>query len=171
MRLPLDAEALIRKHAARGVAMDSNLLVLLILGRADRTQIGRHKRTSSYDADDFALLQNVVAKFQTIIVTPHALTQADDLLGARNPKDALHRQIAAAFVDQSRVAREERDPASELVRDRSFPRFGLADAGLMQLAERGTLVITDDRKLADEIVTRGYDAINFAHLRSPYLIR
>ena len=171
MRLPPDAKAMIEKHASRGAAIDSNLLLLLILGQVEPKQVGRHKRTTNYQADDLDLLLYVVKMFQKIILTPHVLTQADDLLGARNPKNRFEQRLVSAFIQGVGLAHVERDPAQELVQDTAFPRFGLADVGLYRIACRGTLVLTDDRRLADHLVSLGRDAINFAHLRSLYLVQ
>jgi hypothetical protein len=39
-----------------GVVLDTNLLVLLVVGSVPRNYIGRHKRLSQYSEADFELL-------------------------------------------------------------------------------------------------------------------
>jgi hypothetical protein len=42
----LDAKALIEKHRAKGVLVDTNLLVLLLVGAVNKQRIPRFKRTA-----------------------------------------------------------------------------------------------------------------------------
>ena len=48
----LDATALIEKHRAKGVLVDTNLLVLFLVGRVNRQRILNFKRTGDFTIED-----------------------------------------------------------------------------------------------------------------------
>ena len=47
----------------------------------------------------------------------------------------------------------------------SFRRLGVTAAGIVLLSNNGPLVLTDDLDLYLEIANRGFDVINFNHIR------
>jgi hypothetical protein len=49
----LDARALIEKHRSKGVLVDTNLLVLLLVGSINKRRIPEFKRTQSFTIEDF----------------------------------------------------------------------------------------------------------------------
>ena len=52
------------------VAIDSNLLLLLIVGSASRDYIAKHKRLKSFDSSDFDLLREQLSVASAIVLTP-----------------------------------------------------------------------------------------------------
>ena len=71
----LDAGALIEKHRAKGVLVDSNLLVLFLVGGVNRKRILDCKRTrGEFTIADFDLLQSLITWFGKLIGTPHVLS-------------------------------------------------------------------------------------------------
>ena len=75
----LDAAALIEKHRAKGVLVDTNLLVLFLVGTVNRQRILNFKRTGDFAIEDYDLLVRLVAWFGRLISTPHVLSQVSDL--------------------------------------------------------------------------------------------
>jgi hypothetical protein len=71
----MDFAGLLQKHYRGGVLIDSNLLLLLMIGAIDRDRITTFKRTQKYSSDDFELLQQLVSKFSKIVTTPQILTE------------------------------------------------------------------------------------------------
>jgi len=74
-----DIGTLIEKHRSKGVLLDTNLLVLFLVGQIDRRQISVFKRTRNFSVEDFHLLGRLVGTFGTLITTPHVLAQVSDL--------------------------------------------------------------------------------------------
>ena len=66
---------------ANAVILDSNLLVLLVVGTTSRSYIGKHKRLRAYTDRDFVLLLEVLSAAQRIIVTPNTVTETSNLAG------------------------------------------------------------------------------------------
>ena len=48
---------------------------------------------------------------------------------------------------------------------RAFPRIGLTDAGILSLAGREPLVLTDDFRFSNFLAAADADYINFNHIR------
>ena len=65
-----EEERLIAKHRANGLLIDSNLLVLLLVGRTNPARIANCNRTSSYDVVAYELLERFVAVFDRKLTTP-----------------------------------------------------------------------------------------------------
>ncbi|MEZ5865688.1 MAG: hypothetical protein R3D25_17040 [Geminicoccaceae bacterium] len=63
----------------KAVLLDTNLLILLVIGAVDPRWIGRHKRSRAFVASDWRLLQDLIDN-KPILTTPHVLTEASNLL-------------------------------------------------------------------------------------------
>ena len=62
------------------VVVDSNLLLLLIVGSASLSYIEKHKRLSSgYSREDFSTLGKIISEFSEIVSIPHVLTKVSNL--------------------------------------------------------------------------------------------
>jgi hypothetical protein len=159
----LDARALIEKHQAKGVLVDANLLVLLLVGRVNRQRIPAFKRTQNFTIEDAELLERLVAWFGKLFATPHVLSQVSDL--ADLPGKDLHeiRRLFKLVVEEQ--IEETYDPSRVLVADSLFDRLGLTDAAIATICSRGILVLTADVELQLALQHRGADALNFNHVR------
>lgn len=67
-------EQLLVEHRTDGVLVDTNLLLLYVVGAYSPRWIGRFKHTSAFTEDDFELLGRLMGQFQTVVTTPHVLT-------------------------------------------------------------------------------------------------
>src|SRR4051794_35937703 len=74
-------DAIISKHARTGVVVDTNVLLLYLVGRFDRSRITTFKNTNQYVDDDFRLAEVLIGSFARIIVTPNILTEVSNLAG------------------------------------------------------------------------------------------
>src|ERR1700712_1587125 len=57
------------------VLVDTNLLLLYIVGRANRNYIRGHKRLSGYNEADFDLPVQTISAFSDIVLLPHVLAE------------------------------------------------------------------------------------------------
>jgi len=160
----VDAGALVLNYKARGVFIDSNLLVLLLVGLVNLDRIRNFKRTQNFTIEDFYLLQRLVRWFGApLFSTPHVLSQVSDLTDLSDRERIALRgvfRVMVATID------EQYDTAKELVRDPLFNRFGLADASIAAVCKRKILVLTADLALQIALVESGLDALNFNHVRA-----
>jgi len=61
------------------VLIDSNLLLLLIVGSTNRRYIGLHKNLTDYTESDFELLGTASSMFSEIVLLPHVLAELSNL--------------------------------------------------------------------------------------------
>lgn len=144
--------------------IDTNLLLLLIVGWLDVEQVERFRRTRAYTRDDFALLNTFVAGFARFLTTPNVMTEVSNLAGQLS--EPLRRE---AWLTLGRLTGrfEERVRASkEIVGDPAFPILGLTDTSVILAADSGVTVLTDDLHLYVRLSSAGVEAINFNHLRT-----
>jgi hypothetical protein len=158
----LDAGALIEKYRDKGALVDANLLVLLLVGAVNKQRIPNFKRTQNFTINDFDLLTRLIDYFGKIIATPHVLSQASDLADLRDKEGRAIRQKFKLVVEQ---IEESYDPSRALVADPIFERLGLADAAIATVCSRQILVLTADVELQLAVQQRGWDALNFNHVR------
>ena len=74
-----DVLQLIHKHLGNGLLVDTNLLLLHLIGRTNKNRILKFKRTQAYTIEDFELLERFIAEFKILITTPHVLTEVSNL--------------------------------------------------------------------------------------------
>lgn len=159
--------AMLRRHRAAGVLLDTNLLLLYVVGAHDRDLIPRFKRTASFTPEDFRILVETLDWFAHVLTTSHILTEVSNLAGqfAEPLKQAVFRTFAAAIG----MLTEFQTPARQISADPAFPRFGLTDIAILQNARGECLVLTDDFRLSQYLAHEKVDVLNFNHLRT-YLL-
>lgn len=148
----LDANSLIEKHLTKGVLLDTNLLVLYLIGKVNPRRILNHKRTANYELSDFRLLDYLVGRFGKLVTTPHLLSQTSDLAALDGAERGKCRSM---FKTMIRL----------LVEDPVFNHLGIADAAVVVASQNKLLVLTDDLDLHRALTQRGADALNFNHVR------
>jgi hypothetical protein len=157
------SDSVFARYRSKGVLIDTNLLLLYVVGAFDRKEIGRFKRTSKFLPEDFDLLVQFMGFFQSVVTTPHILTEVSNLAGqiGDHAKGGVFAKIAQGVVE----FREEHVSTSELTTQPSFIRFGLTDAAVLHHARDRFLVLTDDFPLSQYLQHHGVDTVNFNHLR------
>ena len=161
--IPPGFSKLVRRHARNGAVVDTNLLLLLWIGSFDRELIPRFKRTSSFLLTDFDLLVTLLKPLSRLVVTPHILTEVSNFSGyLPDPlRDLFRSQLVSIIGDCD----ERTAPSATLTSRPSFPRLGLTDVALVELAASGVLVVTDDLPLSLSLQERRLPFLNFTRLR------
>jgi hypothetical protein len=157
-----DVLQLIDKHRGSGLVVDTNLLLLFLIGRTNKNRILSFKRTQAYVPEDFDLLDRFMAQFKILITTPHVLTEVSNLGKLQGQEQEAFRSQFTLMIEESR---EHYDESRLVVKQDCFGSLGLTDAAITSLASRGLLFLTDDLQLYLTLVKHGADAINFNHLR------
>ncbi len=62
-----------------GLPVDTNLLVLFVVGAVNRERIESFERTSSYTKEDYKLLLQFLANFKKLHTSPHVLAEVSNL--------------------------------------------------------------------------------------------
>ena len=159
-----DADTLIAKHRGKGVFIDTNLVVLLLVGLVNPRRIETFKRTQAFTPEDFRTLTRLVEWFGApLMSTPHVLSQVSDLTDLTGWESIAIRELLKATVE---TVEETYDTARHLVKHPLFARFGLGDASIGAVCERNVVVLTSDVRLQLALGGLGHDAINFNHVRA-----
>ncbi len=147
----------------RPLAIDTNLLVLLVVGLASKDFLARHKRLREFSVADFDLLSSIVNTHSPIVITPNVWTETSNLARqiAQPARDLVSR------VMQEMISRtEEAYVASSSAGRRSeFLRLGLSDAALLELKPNAIPILTSDLDLYLAAQRSGREAVNFNHIR------
>jgi hypothetical protein len=143
--------------------IDTNVLLLLIVGRWDRSRISQFRRTAQFSTTDFDTLQSHIRLYSEVVTTPAVLTEVSNLMG-----NSFHETIAQTIVNVCDAFAERAPGKGEVFGDEGFDRLGFADASILCAVadDEQTVVLTDDAGLYNEVLYRGAEAINFNHLRS-----
>ncbi len=148
------------------IIVDTNLLLLWIVGLASADYIRKHKRLRAYTDEDFALLLNILSRARKIILTPNTLTETSNLAGyiAEPARTEIYSVLAALI---KAVETEEYFIPSERAAARpEFTRLGLTDSALLELIDETHTLLTADVDLYLAALYRGLNAENFNHYRN-----
>jgi rRNA-processing protein FCF1 len=157
---------LIRRYGAKGILIDTNILLLLFVGGVNRERISKFKRTQQFVPEDYDVLLVFLQNFKKFVITPNILTEVNSLANQLGEPERSKCFIKLAdYVSNLEKVEEVYRESRSLVTIDKFVKFGLTDCGILDLAQNQYLVLTDDGKLANYLNSLGIDALNFNHLR------
>ena len=126
-------------------------------------EIPKFKRTSQFTVEDYVTLTEIFRYFEKRVTTPNILTEVNSLSNQLrgNLKPGYFEKFAAgiSLLDECYTA------SADIAGMSQFPRFGLTDTGILQLAKGNYLVLSDDFRLCQYLTSQDVDAINFNHIR------
>ncbi len=154
---------LIGRYKAKGLLIDTNLLLLYFIGTYDPDRIPRFKRTMSFTVDEFLLLDAIFTNFDKVITTPNILTEISNLSG-QLPGD-LRPHFYNDFAKRIPKLEEQYTSSAKISSSGHFTKFGLTDSGIVDTVKGNYLVLTSDLELFGYLQNLGIDAINFNHIR------
>lgn len=143
--------------------LDTNLLVLLIVGSASRRYIGVHKRTRVYSPDDFDRLRRRLDQATGLLTTPNILSEASNL--ARQIREPARSVIGAVLQRFIASSAETYVESSKAASHPSYLRLGLTDAAILEAQTDDVVLLTDDLDLYLASARAGRAVINFSHDR------
>jgi|tagenome__1003787_1003787.scaffolds.fasta_scaffold19297427_1 hypothetical protein len=157
-------ENLLSRHRGGSILIDTNILLLLFVGAFDRKLIPVFKRTATFLPEDFDLLLRLIGMIPKIVTTPHVLAEVNSLSGQLG--EPKRTEYFARFVTQVGLLDERYVASASAAAHAAFPRIGLTDAGILSLAGKKLLVLTDDFRFSSFLAAANADHINFNHIRS-----
>ena len=143
--------------------MDTNLLLLLVVGSASREYISKHKRLRAYSERDFDLLIELISPAPSILVTPNTLTETSNLIGYI--ADPARTRILNVFCDFIRAFDEHYCQSRQAISRKEFIRLGLTDSVLLHETIDSFFLLTADLNLYLAALNEGYPVANFNHFR------
>lgn len=148
----------------RAVLVDSNLLLIWVVGRVEPSYVKEFGRTSAYTEDDFNLLSEYLDQFDEIAILPNVATEVNNLMGKLSGDylTSAHDILAEGV----RNWKERYVPSANAVNTPFYRYLGMTDAAIVVAAREGLEVITDDSLLHRELLQNGVLVENFTHVRS-----
>ncbi|MEH1950509.1 MAG: PIN domain-containing protein [Nostoc sp.] len=150
----------------KGVLIDTNILLLFLVGSVNQERITKFNRTQKFIPEDYELLLEFIARFQKLVTTPDILTEVNSLVNQLGePERSQCFEIFAQFVKNVALLDEYYVNSLDAVNTEKFVKFGLTDSGILTLSKGKYLVLTDDFKLASYLQSVEVDVINFNNIR------
>ena len=156
-------QSLIEKYRQLGLVIDSNLLLLYLIGKFEPSLIRSFRRTQQFSEAEFQLLTRFVGLFVKVLTLPNILTEVSNLAGQLPENTAL--EFRESFRESIHLLDERYCESNVAVAQPMFSRVGLTDAALASVSAQRHLVLTDDFRLTGLLAKHGIDVINFNHIR------
>ncbi len=141
--------------------IDTNALLVLVIGLMDTRLFETHKRTSIYEEDDFYNLLSVIGSdFTKVIVLPNVWTEVDNLLN--NFSGTYKYPYILTIARLIKESTESYIPSETVVTNHEFYNLGLTDCLILEQAKKCQLLITSDSSLSEIAIANGiavYDLV------------
>ncbi len=148
------------------ILIDTNALIILVLGLMDPRQIKNHKRTSIYEEKDFYELVNAIGTFDRLMTLPNVWTETDNLLNNfKNSHKYNYYLVVKKLVSETS---EKYLSTSRALLNDSFLELGITDSLILEIGEDCEFIITSDSKLSDYAIANGikvYDVVKMRNSR------
>jgi len=142
------------------ILIDTNALIVLILGLMDPKLIGNHKRTSIYGEQDYYNLISIISDFNNLVVLPNVWTEVDNLL---NGFGGDYKNGYVFTISETIKKTTEKYLESKIATESyAFYDLGLTDSLILEHSRNCDLLITSDSRLSDYANANGvrvYDIV------------
>jgi rRNA-processing protein FCF1 len=148
------------------ILIDTNSLIILVLGMINPSIIDKHPRTSIYDKSDFYFLVEKIGDLNKLVILPNIWTELDNLLNkfSGNLKD----QYVNRLQQISKLSTEEYISSEKGINFYSFHDLGLTDSLILNYAtsSKCDCVITSDSNLSDHLLAHGVNVIDLVKIKN-----
>lgn len=161
-----EVERFVIQYRPKGLIVDTNIFLLLLIGIYDPSFISQCRLTQQYTPEDFELLKKILSFFRKIIIIPHVLTEISNLSKRRILPPNLYAYFDST-VNFLKSTEEHQLPLSSLlqIEVKKIADFGFTDVAILELAKQIKMpVLTNDAPF----YAHSYKQIpvfNFAHIQ------
>jgi predicted nucleic acid-binding protein len=161
-------ELLPEAEGQKRLLIDTNLLVLYVVGTVNANRVSQFKRTQAYTVADYQLLYGVMQEFAEIWTVPQVMAEVSNLTDLSGHEYELARGV----LRRSILEIVESQVSSRVAAGHAlFAPLGITDAAIASAAkETGCAVLTDDLELFLRLLAADVQAFNFTHLREKFQI-
>ncbi|WP_257288527.1 hypothetical protein [Endozoicomonas sp. SESOKO2] len=157
------ADLLVR-YKKQGAFLDTNLLVLYLVGKYEPEFVPKFKRTAMYTEQDFHWLNEYVSQFSRIVVTPQVLAETWNFLEKIN--EIKFKEFIVSILPTLYEVNELYIEKDEVISAEGFSYMGITDISVILAAKSlDCLVLTDDLRAYSYFASHEVMAININHLR------
>lgn len=146
------------------IIIDSNSLILLLIGCIDEELIANHKRTSIFTKQDYHNLLYLITDIKEILVLPNIWTEVDNLLNrfSGNYKWPYITEIRKIISQTTENYLSSKTGVDSMY----FENIGLTDSLILELAKDCELLITSDSVLSDFASANGIMVYDMVQMRN-----
>ncbi len=145
----MSIEEVIKKQIGKKLIIDTNLLILLIVGRYNINLISGHKKLGRYDKHDYNFVNFIAGKAKVIYLTPGIISEVTNHL---NPSDKNYSNYFRKLISILEFFQEEYKNKNVILKLSFFPKLGYTDSTIIDLSiQEKCLVLTDDREMVLEL--------------------
>jgi len=163
-------DTLISNYYSKGIIVDTNLLLLFLIGIYDINYIQSFKRTSKYNKEDYEIVNRIINSFSKIIVTPHIIAEFSNL-SFQLPEKLLENYFKSIFAHLNNID-EIYIPKNVILGNQILFKIGFTDLSIIELSKNKThLVFTDDLPLTGYLNKFDCDLINLNYIRTELWLR
>ena len=148
------------RHLRAGVVVDTNLLLLMLVGRYDPKKLPAFRSTQKYSIRILEILEDLASLFRKIYATSNILTEVDNL--SRQVAKAEWNGIGTALQTFAQETTEVQFPSNQLLAHEAHRGIGVTDCSILELATKDILVVTDDLRLTAQLERRRLGVINLS---------
>lgn len=140
---------IIAPYRDKGVLVDTNILLLFLVGLFDTKLISNFKHTKKFTVEDYETLDAFLSNFNSFITTPNIITEVANLSGhlAEDRKE----EFSHVFARMIKQLQEFYLVSAEVVEMREFAKLGITDTGIIHLSRDDYFVLTDDFALSQSL--------------------
>ncbi|HMO63847.1 MAG TPA: hypothetical protein PKE47_01230 [Verrucomicrobiota bacterium] len=151
------------RFRGKGVAVDTELLLLWLVGSLNPELIRQFKHTKRFTPDDFSLISKIVGAFGGIITTPSVLSEASNWID-HFKASAVRVPLMSVWIRGIAQFDERYCRSAALAALDQFQILGLADTSLFEIAGEA-VVVTCDAGLVARLAAAQRQHIDFRKVR------
>lgn len=129
------------------ILIDTNALLVLILGLIEPKSISKNKRASIYEEEDFNNLPYMIGDFSNLVIFPNIWTELDNLLN--NITGDNKYRYCEILKQLSKKITEKYIETSISINSDLFYQLGLTDSLIIYHGKNCDFIITGDSTLSD----------------------
>lgn len=152
----------------RSVLLDSNMLLLFLVGNLAPDRVGQVKGLKEYERADVHWVNTHMRASRGRVSLPNILTEVSNLIGeVQIKRGELVPGLNEAFADFVHSVSEVYEKRENVVVTPEFLKLGLSDAAIVKLARDQVTVLTADRDLFGVLASQNVDVHNIWHHKTP----
>ncbi|XOB46488.1 MAG: hypothetical protein ACKKMV_03490 [Candidatus Nealsonbacteria bacterium] len=158
---------LIRKYFSKGIIIDTNLLILYLIGSWSPDYIGKSRVTydRGYTVEDFRIINRLLQFFKKIIITPQILAELSNLTFDREASQ--FKGYFAEVIGFVNKCNEKYISKDDMISKPFLSKIGFTDQSIIEASKNNNLlVLTDDFPLVGFLTSSKCDFINLNHIRA-----
>lgn len=143
--------------------IDTNLLLLTVIGSVDPSLIGKFERTRKYSIDDFDAIASEMPRYSKLVITPGIAVETSNWIGYLKGLD--YEAVWSRFCSLISRSIEVAVPSLAACKHSDSPRLRITDCSILIAATKDIVVLTDDGSLHAALCNHGIKALHLEALR------